>query len=89
MRYRWDFGDGTVREGVIAEHAWAEAGRYAVQLVVFDDRGGQGFHNTTVEVTGPGPPDDAFGLLLPLLVIAVVLVVAVLAILLRLRRRSD
>ena len=35
--YFWDFGDGTNTTGVIAEHAYADDGSYAVTLTVTDD----------------------------------------------------
>jgi PKD repeat protein len=37
LRFRWDFGDGRKAEGMEARHAYIQAGRYTVTLVVEDD----------------------------------------------------
>jgi hypothetical protein len=34
LGYRWDFGDGTAATGAIAQHVYAAAGRYPLQLTV-------------------------------------------------------
>src|SRR5699024_4252589 len=34
--YAWDFGDGSVADGVTASHEYAEAGTYEVSLTVTD-----------------------------------------------------
>jgi len=37
VRYIWQFGDGTVAEGMYAEHAYENSGVYEVRLTVVDD----------------------------------------------------
>jgi len=37
--YRWDFGDGTMAEGPIEQHTYAQVGRYPVSLTVTDTGG--------------------------------------------------
>jgi len=53
QRYQWDFGDGTVVDGVsipTASHAYSQAGQYAVKLTVTDDRGATSSSTQTVDV---------------------------------------
>lgn len=40
VSYSWDFGDGTVGDGVAVVHAYTAPGTYSVILTVTDDRGG-------------------------------------------------
>lgn len=47
--YRWDFGDGTLEEGIAVQHRFWEEGTYKVILTVFDDSGFSG--RTATEVT--------------------------------------
>jgi PKD repeat protein len=37
LEYRWDFGDGSMGEGPVVRHRYAEAGRYEVTVTVRDD----------------------------------------------------
>lgn len=39
LSFIWDFGDGTMGEGVTASYAWPEPGTYEVTLLVEDDSG--------------------------------------------------
>jgi chitodextrinase len=54
--HRWDFGDGVVGSGPLANHTFVEPGVYQVQLVVVDDDGAQGVATQSVVVSGD--PDD-------------------------------
>jgi chitodextrinase len=37
VAYAWDFGDGTLADGPLVEHIFAQPGTYTVELVVTDD----------------------------------------------------
>ena len=54
VRYRWDFGDGTVIDGdqhaVVVRHTYAAAGDWPVVLTVEDDDGGSSVAHRTVAV---------------------------------------
>jgi PKD repeat protein len=50
VRWSWDFGDGTAGSGKVVDHAFGEAGEYAVVLTVTDDRGGIGTATLSVRV---------------------------------------
>ena len=39
VEYRWDFGDGTLDEGIVVQHRFTKEGTYKVILTVFDDSG--------------------------------------------------
>ncbi len=39
LTYTWDFGDGTVDEGIVATHVYNESGEYCVTLTVDDNSG--------------------------------------------------
>jgi len=41
LSHLWDFGDGAMGEGPVAEYAWATPGVYEVTLTVIDDSGTQ------------------------------------------------
>ncbi len=49
--YAWNFGDGSTGAGVTAQHTYASAGDYSVQLTVTDDRGGTGTVTKTATAT--------------------------------------
>lgn len=53
VSYAWDLGDGESSEGVSVEHAYAEAGTYAVKLTVTDDDGAADTVSKDVTVTAP------------------------------------
>ena len=63
--YDWDFGDGAAGGGAKAQHTYAAAGTYEVELTVTDDRGTSS--STTRQVTVAQPPPtsalalDSFG----------------------------
>lgn len=69
--YAWDFGDGNTGDSVTAQHAYAAAGSYTVELVVTDNEGATHSTTSVVEVTpeevGDGgtstltPTDDSGG----------------------------
>jgi PKD repeat protein len=39
VNYVWDFGDGTVADGVVVTHTYNEPGQYKIKLIVNDDGG--------------------------------------------------
>lgn len=49
-RYIWDFGDGTVAEGVTATHTYEVPGLYRVNLIAVDDDGALGFGTADSDV---------------------------------------
>ncbi len=49
VEYHWDFGDGTLDEGIAVQHRFTEEGTYKVFLTVFDDSGRSG--RTAAEIT--------------------------------------
>jgi PKD repeat protein len=51
VRYVWDFGDGTVKEGVYSHHDWGTAGLYQLKLTVTDDAGRTATKMLVVTVT--------------------------------------
>lgn len=52
--YSWDFGDGSpVAEGVTVQHAFAQAGSYAVRLTVTDQHGSSATSTHSVAVVDP------------------------------------
>jgi hypothetical protein len=58
VRYQWDFGDGSVAEGVTAVHTYAEAGQYTIRLTVTDDYGVSGLATRHI-VVGCAPGNTA------------------------------
>jgi PKD repeat protein len=59
LTYTWHFGDGTQATGAIVSHTFSNRGSHLVQLVVSDDKGGQGTARTVVRARtrGTGPVD--------------------------------
>ncbi len=51
VSYLWDFGDGTLIDGLAAEHVYYEAGEYVVRLTVIDDLGAEGSAELLVKVS--------------------------------------
>ena len=47
-KYVWNFGDGTIGDGTLVEHAYAAPGTYAVTLSVTDNLGATGTRSQTV-----------------------------------------
>ena len=58
--YAWDFGDGSVADGVTASHEYAEAGTYEVSLTVTDSEGATDTvtQSVTVEAAPEEPADE-------------------------------
>jgi PKD repeat protein len=46
----WDMGDGTILEGLIAEHTYSRPGTFTVNMVITDELGGSFEKNETFEV---------------------------------------
>ena len=51
VKYKWDFGDGSKKEGKVVTHTYSQAGSYVVTLTVTDDDGAT---NTTSKVVTVG-----------------------------------
>ena len=49
--YTWNFGDGTIAEGVLVEHAYIAPGSYTVTLTVMDFLGQSGTDRVTIQIT--------------------------------------
>jgi PKD repeat protein len=54
----WDFGDNTTGSGVLATHAYAQAGSYQITLTITDQSGQSGNTTSQVDVTDPPPPNQ-------------------------------
>jgi PKD repeat protein len=50
--YVWDFGDGSMDVGVVVEHVFTQATKYAVRLTVIDDDGVSDSVEKPVTITG-------------------------------------
>ncbi len=55
VSYAWDFGDGTTAEGIVALHAFAAHGSFAVRLIVTDALGLYNETTKTIQVGNRGP----------------------------------
>lgn len=51
VQYRWNFGDGTVKDGVTVSHTYGTTGVYRVRLTVSDNNGQQSGDEIIVTVT--------------------------------------
>ena len=50
LTFKWDMGDGTVKEGVEVEHSYQETGKYNVTLTVTDTDGLEDSHQVQITV---------------------------------------
>jgi PKD repeat protein len=57
--YSWDFGDGSKKTGLTAQHDYGSSGTYTISLTVTDEAGQIGNSSKTVTV-GTGAPTAAF-----------------------------
>jgi PKD repeat protein len=53
--YSWQFGDGSVADGLTAAHTYVVAGTYAATLTVTDDQGAKAAASQVITVTAPSP----------------------------------
>jgi PKD repeat protein len=51
--YAWDFGDGTIGNGVVVQHTYGTAGTYAVRLTITDTKGQTAWTTQYVSVAAP------------------------------------
>ena len=56
--YAWNFGDGSTASGATANHTYAAAGTYSVQLTVTDNMGGTNSSSQSVTVTAGDNGDN-------------------------------
>jgi PKD repeat protein/KaiC/GvpD/RAD55 family RecA-like ATPase len=59
LSYFWDFGDGTNATGMVASHAYAHDGVYAVSLTVTDDDNNTDSATSTESILSRGTADQA------------------------------
>ncbi len=59
LRYEWDFGDGTVRSGLIISHTFKSVGVFAVKLTVVTDTGRRSVTQPVAVDQGPNPAFNA------------------------------
>jgi len=57
LYYEWDFGDGTIDNGIVVSHAFNDSGEYDVILTITDDEGYNGNHTKAIDVVKNNPPD--------------------------------
>ena len=55
VSYAWDFGDGTVGNGISIEHIYTGSGTFTAQLTVTDDKGAQNKSTVTITVVNQAP----------------------------------
>ena len=48
--YSWDFGDNSIRSGIIVEHTYNTVGTYIAILTVTDYFGNKGYHTESIQV---------------------------------------
>lgn len=68
LTYAWSFGDGATATGMVARHAYADDGSYAVSLTVTDAKGIDSTITTTVRVANVAPVITAIDLASPVAV---------------------
>ncbi len=51
VSYVWDFGDGTMAEGLTAEHVYYDVGQYVITLTVTDNKGAEAIDEFMVDVS--------------------------------------
>ncbi len=54
VSYQWDFGDGTVADGAVAEHTYVAPGPYQVTLTVVDGAGLSGVATMPITIVAEG-----------------------------------
>jgi|GEM_PF-583899 len=54
--WSWDFGDGIISSGVLAEHLYDQPGVYAASLIVYDNLGAPSLIPALLEITVQYPP---------------------------------
>ncbi len=59
--YAWDFGDGSIGDGVQTQHTYTAAGDYPVTLTVTDNQGATGQGSQTVTVSEAPPAAGTIG----------------------------
>ncbi len=60
IEYKWDFGDGTITEGELVTHSYAESGNYNVNLTITDVGGATDSFVVPFEVKQPSPFNGGF-----------------------------
>ena len=58
--YRWNFGDGSVDEGMVVKHEFKAIGTFVVTLTVTDDRGQSASLSKNITVAATAAPTAAF-----------------------------
>jgi len=59
LTYHWDFGDGTLDNGISTSHVYTKVGIYTVTLIVTDNDGARDTDTLTVTVSNVAPTANA------------------------------
>ena len=57
LTFAWDFGDGSIGEGMIVTHSFSSVGNNSILLTVENSEGEKGTESILVRVVAPGPLD--------------------------------
>jgi PKD repeat protein len=55
VSYIWDFGDGTIENGVVVTHSYARIGNYTITLMITDNNGSTSSNSTMIFIAEEKP----------------------------------